>query len=187
MTAAASGPTSAYTPMRVFLDTNTRQALVDHGGTVFEHEPYEPWGRSGADEQDIDALAGIFMVATRAHFEFVASPGSVEEAAAAHDGSYLRYAHDVMAHWQDCIACHDIPFDGSGMERVRPLDEGRCGYLSRADARLVRDAVLAECDAFLTVERHLARNADHLRRCLGIEVLRPPELWAALQPHLVGL
>ena len=182
-----SRPAPGYVPMRVFLDTNTRQALVDHGGTVFEGEPYEPWGRSGADEQDVEALAGIFRVATRAHFEFVTSPSGVAEAAASRDRSYLRYAGDVMARWQDCIACQDFPFDGSGPELVRALDEGRCGYLSRADARLIRDAVLAECDTFLTVERRLTRNADHLRRTLGIEVLRPPDLWAVLQPHLVGL
>jgi hypothetical protein len=37
-------------------------------------------------------------------------------------------------------------------------------------------------DAFLTMERKLARNAGHLAAGLGIRVLRPPDFWALLQP-----
>lgn len=180
-------PAPGYVPMRLFLDSNTQQALVDYSETVFEHEPCRLYGRSGADLHDVEALHGIFAVATRAHFEFVVTENSLLEAAAARDASYVRYTQEVAAHWASCIAYDPSPFDGSGVERVRPLDEGRCNYLSEADGRLVRDAVLLECDTFLTLEKRLARNADHLSRALGIEVLRPPDLWAVLRPHLVGL
>ena len=169
--------------MRLFLDSNTQQALVDHGASVFEHEPFQEGGRSGADHCDVEALQGIFMVASRAHFEFVVSENSVLEAAASRDPSFLRYTHEVAAHWGDCIASHPAPFDGSGTERVRALDEGRCDYLSGPDMRLIRDAALRECDTFLTVERRLPRNADHLRKAVGLEVLRPPDLWAVLRSH----
>jgi hypothetical protein len=178
---------STYVPMRLFLDSNTQQALVDHGGTVFEGESYAPVGRSGATEEDVHALAGIFHFCERAHFEFVVSPNSLREAADSRDGAFIRYAQDVAMHWSDCIESSAEPFEGSGPERVRALDDGRCGYLSPNDMKLVRDAVLAECDTFLTIERKLPRNADHLRRVLGIEVLRPPDLWAVLRPHLAAL
>ncbi len=45
-------------------------------------------------------------------------------------------------------------------ECVRLLHPSRFGYLSRKDAALIRDAVLLECDTFLTLDRKLARNAD---------------------------
>jgi hypothetical protein len=178
---------SAYVPARIFLDQNTQQALVDHSGAVFEHEDFVLHGRSGATEQDVVALNGIFRVATRAHFEFVVSENSMREAARARDVSYAGYAVEVAAHFSDAIAFSPEPFDGSGADRVCPLDDGRCGYLSPDDARLIRDAVLLECDTFLTIEKKLPRNAEHLSRELGLEVLRPPELWEYFQPHLAAL
>ena len=78
-------------------------------------------------------------------------------------------------------------FVGCGQERVRLLHSSRFGYLSRKDAALVRDAVLLESDTFLSLDRKLARNAVHISRELGLEVLRPPELWQVLRPHLRGL
>lgn len=154
--------------MRVLLDTNTQQALVDHGGSVFEHEPYRSTGRSGADAADVEALRGIFMVASRAYWEFAVSDHSPAEAIAARDGRYAQYTRDVGFHWADSAASHPAPFEGSGATRVRPLDEGKCGYLSDKDARLVRDAVLGECDTFLTIERMRTRNAEHLSWVVGI-------------------
>ena len=173
-------PPGSFLPMRVFLDQNTQQALVDYSGAVFENESFEACGRSGADDSDVEALRVIFIVASRANFEFVVSENSMREAAACRDSSYPAFTHEVAAHFGDCLAFADEPFDGSGRGRVQPLDDGRCGYLSAADARLIRDAVLLECDTFLTIERRLARNAEHLSRVLSIEVLRPPELLEVL-------
>lgn len=176
-----------YVPMRVFLDQNTQQALVDYGESIFDGVSFEFTGRSGADELDVEALQVIFRVAERAHFEFVVSDNSVREAAACHDASYLRYTYEVAAHFSDCIGTSDFPFDGSGARRAGALESGRCGYLSEADRRLLKDAVQLECDTFLTIERRLARNAEHLSRVVGIEVVRPPELLEYLRPHLAAV
>jgi hypothetical protein len=46
----------------------------------------------------------------------------------------------------------------------------------------LRDAIELECDAFLTMEKKLARQAEHLRAELEIRVLRPPDYWALLEP-----
>ena len=62
------------------------------------------------------------------------------------------------------------------------LDEAKFGYLSHKDRRLIRDAVLLRCGAFLTVERRLPRNAPHLERQLGIRILTPITHWEMLRP-----
>lgn len=177
----------SYVPMRLFLDTNTQQAVADHGEAIFEITQYAPYGRSGAGQDDICALQGIFAVASRAHFEFVVSANSLAEAAASHDSQHLNFCQEVFAHWSDCRLSNPEPVHGGYPQGLRPLDDGRCGYLSAADHKLVRDAVMNRCDTFLTLERRLPRNAEHLSRVVGIEVMRPPELWAYLRPHLVAL
>src|SRR5687768_15201193 len=62
-----------YQPLRVFVDSNALQALLDHGGTIFENEPFEPYGRSGADAVDVEALRGLMLFAGRGAFEFALS------------------------------------------------------------------------------------------------------------------
>ena len=62
------------------------------------------------------------------------------------------------------------------------LDEPKFGYLSEKDGRLLRQAIILRCEAFLTVERRLPRNAAHIKRELGISILTPITLWGMLQP-----
>jgi hypothetical protein len=45
----------------------------------------------------------------------------------------------------------------------------------------VRDALALECDAFLTMEKKLAKNAAHIGTQLGLKILRP-DYWALLRP-----
>jgi len=56
------------------------------------------------------------------------------------------------------------------------------GYLSKEDQLLLRRAVVLRCEAFLTVERRLPRNAAHIRRELGISILIPIMHWEMLRP-----
>lgn len=146
-----------------------------------------PPRRSGADREDAEALGGIFLFVERGAFELAVSANSLQEVAARADPGYLQWAFDVLDHWESCVRESEEPFAGSGRERVRLVDTNRFGYLSTKDAALIRDAVLLECDTFLTLDRKLARNADHMSRELGLEVLRPPELYEVLRPHLCGL
>jgi hypothetical protein len=175
-----------YRPLRVFVDSNALQALLDHGGTIFENEPFKPYGRSGADAVDVEALRGLMLFAGRGAFEFALSAKSLDEVAAAADPRYMQWAHDVLDHWEACLT-EGGALTGAGAQRAARLDAGICGYLSKADARLVRDALLFECDTFLTIERKLTRNAPHMSRTLGIEAVRPPELWTVVRPHMGSL
>ena len=62
------------------------------------------------------------------------------------------------------------------------LDERKFGYLSDKDRLLLRHAVVLRCEAFLTMERRLPRNAVHLERELGIRILTPIMHWEMLRP-----
>jgi hypothetical protein len=177
----------AYHPFRIFLDSNALQALHDYGEVIFDGGTFAKAGRSGADEGDVLALRGLMLFAQRGTFEFALSANSLREVEASGDPRYLRWAYDVLDHWEACLRESPASLDGSAARRVRDVASGRFGYLGRKDALLIQDAVLLECDTFLTVERALPRNAGHLRRELGLEVLRPPEVWEVMRPHLRGL
>lgn len=174
-------------PQRIYLDTNVIGALWDHGGLIFEGEPFEPWGRSGASEEDARALAMIFQINERALFEWAVSPANLDEVAAARDARFLRWALDILDHWEACLDDyrHGPAFTGRGAARLDALD--RCGYLSRKDRLIVADALRLECDALLTIEGARGclgapRNREHMKGALGLTVLGPQELWHQLRP-----
>ena len=62
------------------------------------------------------------------------------------------------------------------------IDEPKFGYLSEKDRKLLRHAIVLRCEAFLTVERRLPRNAEHVQRELGIRILTPITHWQMLEP-----
>ena len=62
------------------------------------------------------------------------------------------------------------PFNGDGTKLAEKLENASFGYLGAGDRRLIQDAVYLECDAFLTMERKLPKNAGHIERELGIRV-----------------
>jgi hypothetical protein len=73
-------------------------------------------------------------------------------------------------------------FNGSGEALASQLESPRFGYLSAKDGRLLQDALMLECDAFLTMNKRLAKNVAHLEAALQIKVLRPSGRWALLEP-----
>ena len=62
------------------------------------------------------------------------------------------------------------------------IDESKFGYLSEKDRLLLRHAIILRCEAFLTVESRLPRNAAHIERELGIRILTPITYWEILRP-----
>jgi hypothetical protein len=171
-------------PGRIFLDSSTLQTLQRYGEFIFENIEPAPgdrtWGMRGHFDE-IDALRAIFQVNQRATFEFALSAHSFQEVVARRDPTYLRWAYDVLDHWQACLA--ESGFEGTGLARAVLLDHPSFGYLGAGDRQLLRDALELECNAFLTMERRLPQNADHLQRQLGIRVLRPTGLWSLLRPY----
>ncbi len=183
-----SDETSAFydLPRRIFLDSSSLQALHDYGEFVYENvEPraedriYRVTGGYG----ELDSLRAICFVGQRAMFEFALSNHSFEEVAAKGDRSYLQWAYEMLGYWQGCLAAYDeTPFHGSGRELSSRLEDPCFGYLSGKDRLLLRDALLLECDAFLTMDQRLARNAGHLQREVGLRILLPSQYWELLHP-----
>jgi hypothetical protein len=171
-------------PERVFLDSSTLQTLLDYGGPIFEGEAPEPGDRADTLPgfiDDLEALRRILKVVERGSFHFALSQNSLDEVAGKRDLTYARWALDVLDHWL-------ISLDESGglsqedSERAAILDEPRFGYLSAKDKLLLRDAIAFDCDAFLTMEKRLAKNALHLRSATQLRVLRPPDYWSLIEP-----
>lgn len=173
-------------PNRLFLDSSTLQTLLDYGETVFEG--VQPPRSDRAHRipgflDDLDALHKVFLVNERAMFDIVLSEDSLHEVAEKGDAAYLRWALDVLDHWRARIEEYKgRAFSGQGVIVSTRLDESRFGYLSVKDKGLIRDALALECDAFLTMEKRLARNSRDLECQLGLKVLRPPDYWGLLQP-----
>jgi hypothetical protein len=170
-------------PRRIFLDSCTAQLLGNYGGYLYEGEPIVETDRINRVTDalaNLDALRNIFLLNERALFEWIVSRGSIEEAAAKGDPRHLQWLWDIADHSLVCLE-DDGPTAESEVLASR-LDEPKFGYLSDKDRLLIREAVFLRCEAFLTVERRLPRNAAHLERQLGIRVLTPIMHWEMLRP-----
>lgn len=170
-------------PRRIFLDSCTAQMLRDYGGYIFEGEDISDTDRIRRVTDgvaNVDALRNIFLVNERALFEWIVSRGSMQEAYDKADPGHMRWLWDIADHSEICLQ-DDGPTPESTAVATR-LDEPKFGYLSEKDRRLVREAIELRCQAFLTVERRLPRNAEHIERELGIRVLTPMIHWEMLRP-----
>ena len=131
---------------------------------------------------NLEALRAIFRLTERAQFEWIVSAGSLAEAADKRDAGHLQWLWDIADHSTVCLAA-DGPIKDREAFAAR-LAEPRFGYLSAKDRRLLGDALALRCEVFLTMERRLPRNAGHLARELGIDVLTPLRHSEMLRPWL---
>jgi len=184
----ADDPVAAFEalPRRLFLDSSTLQAVLQYGEFIFENvEP--PATARGLQlpgfRDELEALQAILQVNQRAMLDVAISENSLREIADKQDARYLSWALDVRDHWRTRIAEHEgRAFTGADVGQAVRLDGGAFGYLSAKDKALLKDALACESDAFLTMDRRLARNAPALRAAVGIQVLRPVDYWAVLRP-----
>lgn len=170
-------------PRRIFLDSCTAQTLRDYGGYIYVGEPIPDADRISRvtnGVENLEALRNIFLVSERALFEWIVSRGSLEEAHDKNDHGHMQWLWDIADHSSICLE-GDGPTPESEALAAR-LDEPKFGYLSAKDRLLLRHAIILRCDAFLTVERRLPRNADHVQRELKIGILTPIMHWEMLRP-----
>jgi hypothetical protein len=150
---------------------------------IFEGEPVHKLDRIHRVTDGItnlNALRNVFLVNERALFEWIVSRGSLQEAHDKNDPGHMQWLWDIADHSEVCLE-NDGPTVESEALALR-LAEPRFGYLSKKDRRLLREAIILRCEAFLTVERRLPRNGRHIERELGIRVLTPITHWAMLEP-----
>jgi hypothetical protein len=170
-------------PRRIFLDSCTAQTLRNYGGYIYEGEPIPESDRIHRVTDgiaNIEALREIFLISERALFEWIVSAGSLQEAHQKGDPGHMRWLWDIADHSEICLE-GDGPTAESAALAGR-LDELKFGYFSQKDKLLLRQAIVLSCEAFLTVERRLPRNAAHIERELGIRILTPVMHWDLLLP-----
>jgi hypothetical protein len=171
-------------PQRLFLDSCTVQIIGQYGAFIWEGQPIPEADSIWMHDQGLEnlhALRRILRVNERALFEWFVSDTSIAEAAAKNDPAHLRWVFDVLDHTRVCLEeSGGVTHESAAL--AERLDEPCFGYLSAADRKLIGDAVRLRCDAFLTLDRRLARNATPLHRELGVHVLSPKHYWAMLEP-----
>jgi hypothetical protein len=166
-------------PRRIYLDTSTLQALYDYGGAIWEGEAFQPTGRPAKDEnleEQLPSLSKIFQVNERAMFEFVTTEATLVEVSDRGQPRYTQWVNDVRDAWLVQSAGSEVPPWG------QTFCHRRFGMISRKDRILLQDALDLGCDAFLTMEKRLPRNAGFIERMTGLRVMRSTEYWALLAP-----
>lgn len=170
-------------PRRIFLDSCTAQTLRNYGGYIYEAEPIPDSDRIHQVTDgvaNIEALRDIFSVNERAMFEWIVSSGSMQEAHDKSDSGHMQWLWDIADHSDVCLEGGGPTAESEAL--ASRLGEPKFGYLSEKDRLLLRDAIILRCEAFLTVERRLPRNAAHIERELGIRILTPITHWEILRP-----
>ena len=126
------------------------------------------------------------FVGQRACFELALSANSLDEVDERQDSSYSQWAVEVMDYWETLLAGYreqgEPPFKGHGISLAARLESPSFGYLSKKDKDLLSDAVVLECDAFITLDLKLCRNANHLESQLSLRILEPRSYWRMLKP-----
>ena len=166
-------------PRRIYLDTSTLQALYDYGGVIWEDEAFHPTGRPAKDEnleEQLPSLSKIFQVNERAMFEFVTTEATLVEVSDRGQPRYRQWVDDVRDTWLVQSADSEVPPWG------QTFYHRRFGMISRKDRILLQDALDLGCDAFMTMEKRLPRNAEFIERMTGLRVMRPTDYWALLEP-----
>lgn len=170
-------------PQRIFLDSSILQTLQDYGGFLYDNEPVAEADRIHRDPRGaakLKSLRLIMRISERAPFQFALSRNSFVEIRRKRDYKYLQWAYEVQDYWRVC-------FEESSVYRVNQaaitaIESKSFDYLGVGDKALLRDAIALGCDAFLTMENRLPKNAGHIERTLLLRVLSPIEMWEYIEP-----
>jgi hypothetical protein len=158
-------------PRRIYLDTCTLQTMYDDNLVVFDEEPYGP-----VLDEELAALRNIITINERARFEFVVTETGLREVVDRGKPRYTQWVNDVRDSWLARTIGSEVP--PWGLRFYQP----RFGMISKKDRILLQDALDLGCDAFMTMEKKLPTNAEHIERWTGLRVMRPSTFWELLRP-----
>lgn len=170
-------------PRRIFLDSCTAQTLRDYDAYIAEGEPIHVTSRIHRVPDgiaNVEALRDIFLINERALFEWIVSRSSLQEASDKRDRGHMQWLWDIADHSEVCLEGDGPTAESEAL--ADHVDEAKFGYLSKKDRRLLKEAIFLRCEAFLTMERRLPRNAAHIGREFGIRILTPITHWEMLRP-----
>lgn len=175
-------------PLRVFLDTNVVNFVLDHGACIFEGEA-PPESLSKTDLADLQALHLIFLTGERAHWELAVSPLTYQEISQTPDLNRRKdlehWFGEVWCYWRDCFAEDGTLNDAYAEELEQKLADSsllQC-FPDKSDRALICHAIAYQCDAFCTRDRKTILKKLKGAPKLPLEVLSPSEwgerIWAA--------
>jgi hypothetical protein len=168
-------------PRRIYLDTSVLQTVYDYGEVIWEGEGFKPTGRAARVRglaEEVDALRVIFLVNERAGFRFVVTDASLREVQGRNRQGYTQWVLDVQETW--LIQLWEAAEPTTAVRVYALFSSPRFGNISAKDRRLLQDAVDTRCDAFLTMEQKLPKNAEFIERETGLRVMRPSTYWSLL-------
>lgn len=171
-------------PSRLFLDTSVLQVLEKYGEFVYENVHVPESDRiydipSGI--QNLDALRMMMIMGRRDAFELIVTHNTYLEVDQKGDSGFLNWFYEVADYTQSCLNRNGA-LSGAGQKLCDKLDKEMFDYLGKGDRILLKDAIILECDAFITLDAKLVRNKKHLEREIGILVTTPDKLWEILKP-----
>jgi hypothetical protein len=176
-------------PGRVFLDTSLLQALHTYGSFIYDGDDLEPDARIRAARDGVANLEGlrdaVRVWGGHGHFQLALSNASLREVLDRQHVDFLQWANEMMAYTDDWLLSFTPTEPIPSPRTVRlaaKLDGASFGYLGAKDRQLIKDAVLLDCDVFLTMEGKLPKNGAHIQREVGIVVAQPLEYWRLLGP-----
>ena len=167
-------------PRRVFLDSCVLQLLSTYGEFVYDGGSLSPTDRiyqMPDGFRGLSALRSLAIIARHASFDWIASSGSIREAAGKADAFHFSWVVEMVTY-----ARSRPDAQGQRPSAIPVASRRQHGYLSHGDRGLIEEAFALSCDGFLTTDRRLAKNAGHLQHTTGIRLLSPLEYWEELEP-----
>jgi len=181
--------------MKLFLDTNILNRVVDFGEYIFEGclggQTFDTYkGMSEQDREDVDAICNIFETLRFGMWPAIVSNISLREIGNTRDEfrrkALMSYAEELRD-YLDAELGEQV--EGTRSEWLTSHADNRLFHaLARvkdaADRELLLEAIERRCDVFLTVDR---RSLWNCRDAIGLEqirILRPVEAWQAMLREL---
>jgi hypothetical protein len=165
--------------MKLFIDANLITFWARYEGYVMVGEQDEALEDEHVGWQgEVHALKRLLDWHEIAGFRFAVTPTILSEMASSPSLDEERsLLQSLVENTLDCIDEEKISFTDEAVEAVLPgLGPGFARQNN--DCRAVAEAIVLECDIFLTNDTRLARKADPLGR---ISIMRPTEvvsMWA---------
>lgn len=168
-------------PKRVFLDTNVLNVLVKQSEHIFDNQ-FIPDHIEPSLALDAEALMHVFYVGSRANWDLLGSPKTLNEISRTKDAA-LR--DDLLDY-----ALGIVNYGVSDEDRAFAEDFGRrlvdapfvAALPDVADRELIGNAIGLRCDVFCTCDRAtIVSKRNHLTQ-LPLKIMTPSEWWAQVKP-----